>query len=127
MAGAAAFASEPHGSAEPVYPAAGSSNCWPPLSIEVGGIHLHSGPWVSGMRAAAYFGCLPHSIHRTRGCDVEEALAELLEGLADKARALGANAVAGVELSIDPWAWLGDVACVHLHVVGSSARLEPLY
>ena len=53
---------------------------------------------------------------------------ELLESLRDKARGLGANAVVGLEVTLDPFA-LSEKGTtgLRLHAVGTAAKLEPLF
>ena len=54
---------------------------------------------------------------------------ELLESLRDKARSLGANAVVGLEVTLDPFAQAEEkeVTGLRLHAVGTAAKLEPLF
>ena len=54
---------------------------------------------------------------------------ELLESLRDKARSLGANAVVGLEVTLDPFAKCPktEASGLRLHAVGTAAKLEPLF
>ena len=98
-------------------------------------VELYTSPWVSGTRAAAYFGPISAELFlednsvddRTEAWTKAER--ELLEALRDKARGLGANAVVGLEVTLDPFARLEetDVTGLRLHAVGTAARLEPLF
>jgi hypothetical protein len=70
-------------------------------------VELYTSPWVSGTRAAAYFGpisselFLPDAEVTDRSAAWTKAERELLESLRDKARMLGANAVVGLEVTLD--------------------------
>jgi uncharacterized protein YbjQ (UPF0145 family) len=107
-----------------------SSALEPPQDVE-----LYTSPWVSGTRAAAYFGpisaelFLEDSLVEDRTEAWSKAERELLESLRDRARALGANAVVGLEVTLDPFARKGDTDAtgLRLHAVGTAAKLEPLF
>ena len=98
-------------------------------------VELYTSPWVSGTRAAAYFGPISSELFleddavedRTEAWTKAER--ELLESLRDKARSLGANAVVGLEVTLDPFAKSADtdVTGLRLHAVGTAAKLEPLF
>lgn len=98
-------------------------------------VELYTSPWVSGTRAAAYFGpisselFLPDDSLEDRSAAWSRAERELLESLRDKARTLGANAVVGLEVTLDPFASAEDkeVTGLRLHAVGTAAKLEPLF
>ena len=98
-------------------------------------VELYTSPWVSGTRAAAYFGPISSELF-LEDSEVEDRTAawtkaekELLESLRDKARSLGANAVVGLEVTLDPFARSDetDTTGLRLHAVGTAARLEPLF
>jgi hypothetical protein len=100
-------------------------------------VELYTSPWVTDTRAAAYFGPVAHEAtfrwrphrggrrHLRCWCWLVEdpapaaALDEVLDGIRARARALGANAIVGLEVSADPFAGT-------LHAVGTAAKLEPL-
>lgn len=98
-------------------------------------VELYTAPWVAQTRARAYFG--PISVHMflpdsrvTRENREEEwtlAEMELLRRLRERASELGANAVVGLEVSLDPFAvsWLGSPG-LSLNAVGTAALLEPI-
>ncbi len=98
-------------------------------------VELYTSPWVSGTRAAAYFGPISSELFleddrvedRTEAWTKAER--ELLESLRDKARSLGANAVVGLEVTLDPFARAadGESTGLRLHAVGTAAKLEPLF
>jgi uncharacterized protein YbjQ (UPF0145 family) len=95
-------------------------------------IELHVSPWVSGARSAVYFGTITSDLF-LEGNLVDDCTAlttaehELLEALGDKARALGANAVLALEMSLDPFARSDAGASgTTLHAVGTAVRLEPV-
>jgi hypothetical protein len=98
-------------------------------------VELYTSPWVSGTRAAAYFGpisselFLPDDSVDDRVEAWTKAERELLESLREKARSLGANAVVGLEVTLDPFAREEekDVTGLRLHAVGTAAKLEPLF
>jgi uncharacterized protein YbjQ (UPF0145 family) len=98
-------------------------------------VELYTSPWVSGTRAAAYFGPISSELFlqddqvEDRSEAWSKAERELLESLRDKARLLGANAVVGLEVTLDPFAQLPESAAtgLRLHAVGTAAKLEPLF
>ena len=98
-------------------------------------VELYTSPWVSGTRAAAYFGPISSELFleddsvKDRSEAWTKAERELLESLRDKARSLGANAVVGLEVTLDPFARLADTDTtgLRLHAVGTAAKLEPLF
>ena len=98
-------------------------------------VDLYTSPWVSGTRAAAYFGPISAELFlddATVGNRAEawgKAEIELLESLRDKARMLGANAVVGLEVTLDPFAQSKQTRAsgLLLHAVGTAAKLEPLF
>ena len=98
-------------------------------------VELYTSPWVSGTRAAAYFGPISSELFllddsvKDRSEAWSKAERELLESLRDKARSLGANAVVGLEVTLDPFARSADGAStgLRLHAVGTAAKLEPLF
>jgi len=97
-------------------------------------VDLYTSPWVSGTRAAAYFGpisselFLPDEGVQDRSSAWTEAEHHLLDTLRQKARSLGANAVVGLEVTLDPFARAleSDHTGLRLHAVGTAARIEPL-
>jgi uncharacterized protein YbjQ (UPF0145 family) len=100
-----------------------------------GEVELYTSPWVSGTRAAAYFGPISSEIFladesvEDRSESWSKAERELLESLRDRARTLGANAVVGLEITLDPFARAEASGCtgLRLHAVGTAAKLEPLF
>lgn len=97
-------------------------------------VELYTSPWVSGTRAAAYFGpvsvelYVPDSEVTDRMASWMKAEAELLASLRDRAWQLGANAVVGLEVLLDPFASHRELGPgLRLHAVGTAARLEPLF
>jgi len=98
-------------------------------------VELYTSPWVSGTRAAAYFGpisselFLPDDSLEDRTAAWTRAERALLESLRDKARTLGANAVVGLEVTLDPFAHDEEKegTGLRLHAVGTAAKLEPLF
>ncbi len=98
-------------------------------------VELYTSPWVSGTRAAAYFGPISSELFledesfEDRSAAWSKAERELLESLRDKARSLGANAVVGLEVTLDPFACQAEteVSGLRLHAVGTAAKLEPLF
>ncbi len=105
-----------------------------PLNSE-NDVELYTSPWVSGTRAAAYFGPISSELFlqddqvEDRFSAWTKAERELLESLRDKARLLGANAVVGLEVTLDPFARASDSEAtgLRLHAVGTAAKLEPLF
>ncbi len=98
-------------------------------------VELYTSPWVSGTRAAAYFGPISSELFledasvEDRSAAWTKAERELLESLRDKARGLGANAVVGLEVTLDPFARCAetDATGLRLHAVGTAAKLEALF
>ena len=95
-------------------------------------VTLHTSPWLSGP-CAEVIGPIASELF-LQNDQVEDpssewvaATLELLEGLGAKARLLGANAVFGLEIKIDPFAVLPAGACGLLfQAAGTAARLESL-
>ncbi len=105
-----------------------------PSASMIEDVELYTSPWVSGTRAAAYFGPISTELFlKDEGIDDRseawaKAERELLESLRDKARALGANAVVGLEVTLDPVAVTDEGETgLKLHAVGTAAKLEPLF
>ncbi len=97
-------------------------------------VELYTSPWVAGTRAVEYFGpvsselFLEDSAVENRADAWAKAELELLESLRDKAHTLGANAVVGLEITLDPFAQSEtDATGLKLHAVGTAAKLEPLF
>ncbi len=99
-------------------------------------VELYTSPWVSGTRAAAYFGPISSELFLEDDPETDRSDAwtkaerELLESLRDKARGLGANAVVGLEVTLDPFAQStnsSEGTGLRLHAVGTAAKLEPLF
>ncbi len=99
-------------------------------------VELYTSPWVSGTRAAAYFGPISSELFLSddsiedRTAAWTRAERELLEALREKARTLGANAVVGLEVTLDPFAQSTEEkegTGLRLHAVGTAAKLEPLF
>ena len=95
-------------------------------------VSLYTSPWVSGTRAAAYFGPLNVELFSPNPKDqknnerrLNRYMQKLVKGLQDKAYKLGANAVVGLEITIDPFAEEGNKKGVRFLVVGTAAKLEP--
>ncbi len=92
---------------------------------------LYHGPWVKGARALDYFGML--EVERflpdegRTDDSLEGALEEVCASMQYKAFSLGANAVVGVELTLDPFAREGEHAeGLRLHLNGTAAKLGKL-
>ena len=99
-------------------------------------VELYTSPWVSGTRAAAYFGpisselFLPDDSLEDRTAAWIRAERELLESLRDKARTLGANQRVEFGLRQQDDADQNeekDGTGLRLHAVGTAAKLEPLF
>lgn len=96
-------------------------------------VALFSSPWVSGTRAAAYFGPISAElfvadVDEAERCESwEQAEHRLICTLRGKAFALGANTVVGIETTLDPFAVsAGGRVGLRLEAKGTAARLEPL-
>jgi uncharacterized protein YbjQ (UPF0145 family) len=85
---------------------------------------------VSGTRSARYLGTIDvERFFPAEGLRVaawSKAGRELLDALRDEARALGANAVVGLAISVDPFAVSksGEKG-MRLHAAGTAVRLAP--
>ena len=92
-------------------------------------VELYWSPWVSGTRSAAYFGSVSSEFFLKGGIadeplGWEKAEHELLESLRDKARRLGANAVIGLAVTLDPFARSEEgESGMHLHAAGTAVKL----
>ena len=99
-------------------------------------VQLSTSPWVSGTRSAVYFGPIHSELflhdelpqNRVAACAMwGKAVQELLEALRDRARSLGANAVVGLAVSLDPFARSkSGVKGMRLRSVGTAVRADPL-
>ena len=99
-------------------------------------VEISTSPWVSGTRSTVYFGPihselfldrdLPHD--RAAACAVwSKAVRELLDALRERARALGANAIVGLAVSLDPFARSSaGKSGLRLRAVGTAVRTDPL-
>jgi len=90
------------------------------------GVELYTSPWVGGTKAAVYFGPIISEIFIPDEEDWTNATARLYESLREKARLLGANAVVGIESSVDPFATRDGVSGLLYRAGGTAAVLEPL-
>lgn len=96
------------------------------------GVGLYTSPWVSGTRAAAYFGPISSELFleddpvESYPAVYSKAERELFESLCDKAHGLGANAVVGLDVTVDPFARhpKTDVTGLRLHAVGTAVDLR---
>lgn len=89
-------------------------------------VEFYASPWVSGTRAAVYWGPVSAELIAALGMDFERAQAELLEDLRAEAleRTGGkANAIVGLEVTVDLW----DAQGPRFRAVGTMALLEPLF
>ena len=93
-------------------------------------IKIYTSPWVSGTRAAAYFGPVTHEITQTRPKNMKQrekvmvgSFVLSLSGLRVRVLDLGGNAIVGLELQVDPFVY-GDI--IHWVATGTAARLELL-
>lgn len=83
-------------------------------------VELYTSPWVSGTRAAAYFGPVMCKVkHRN---DWDRTLDRAIFGVQRIAARLGANSVVGVEMTIDPFAEPPLVT-----IIGTAATLESMF
>ena len=96
-------------------------------------VGLYTEPYVSGMKALAFFGPIASCAFIAdekvfdREAEWGEAEEELFADLRRKAQDLGANAVVGLEFTADPFAEnLDGESGLRLHVVGTAAVLEAL-
>ena len=96
-------------------------------------VEVYTSPWVSGTRAAAYFGPVSTAIFLADE-DTEDRVKdwlrlelELMDSIKQKAHNLGANAIVGIEVTLDPFAEQEGKVGLRLHAVGTAARLESLF
>ena len=94
-------------------------------------IKIYTSPWVSGTRAAAYYGPVSNELSRVRPVDVKkredimlESFIEILTGLRVIVLDLGGNAIVGLEIQVNPFEY-GDR--IHWSAQGTAARLELLF
>jgi uncharacterized protein YbjQ (UPF0145 family) len=106
---------------------------WTPTEDETQGeVELYTCAWVPGAQVRAYFGPISSEIFLRdaevidRGREWAEAQWRVLEVLRHRARVKHANAVIGLELSLDPFARHGrhGGTGLYVHAVGTAARLE---
>lgn len=98
------------------------------------GVALFTAQWVSGLQARDYFGSImvefwaPELV--TSDCDEAWPAAEsiLLERLREKAAKMGANAVVGLDITLNPFAIHSDGSRrLYLRAAGTAAKLEKLF
>ena len=98
-------------------------------------VEVFTSPWVSGTRAAAYFGPIsatkfvPNDKDGNSNPDEwQEAQLQVIRDLQDKSLELGGNAVVGVDITANPFFTDTDgVKGLLLEIMGTSAILEPLF
>jgi uncharacterized protein YbjQ (UPF0145 family) len=100
------------------------------MSVEE--VEIHTSPWVSGARSVVHFGPVKADFFLADDL-IDDSAAftkaedELLEALRDKARARGANAVLGLEVTLDPFARSETgVSGMSLRAVGTAVRVGPI-
>jgi hypothetical protein len=86
-------------------------------------VGIYTSPWVSGTRAAAYYGPIHTEFLAPPG--TEDIMIQVDEALKAKALELGANSVVGVEVTLDPFP--EGQEGVMVRAVGTAAKLEPLF
>ena len=107
-------------------------------------VELYTNPWVSGTRAAAYFGpisveifipdiprrifgLVPYKRNRRQSWSFVKGLNWLMDEMKEEAACWGGNAVVGIETTIDPFTELCGKPHMRFHMVGTAAKLEPLF
>jgi len=96
------------------------------------GVELFSSPWASGTRAACYFGPISAALfladcaEQRRSTAWGQAHRDLIDLIGSRAAALGANAIVGFEVVLDPFAEESCRNGLLLYAVGTAAILEPL-
>ena len=92
-------------------------------------VGLWTCPWVSGSRAAAYYGPVEHEMVIDEFNDVVyEAFLEDYKIHVVRKTEGEVTDVVGIELSIDPfYETLEGVKCCRMHIVGTGAKLEALF
>ena len=93
-------------------------------------IVISESPWISGTRAAKYFGPISASgfiAYRKSTSKLSRALRNFEPRMREKASALGANTIVGFELSLDPFAYRRGRRGLKWHANGTAALLEPLF
>lgn len=98
-----------------------------------GEVSLHSSPWVSGTRAHSYFG--PLNLHvfvadepvASRARRPDRRVRELLADARAEVRERGGNALVGIEVEADPFAEVRSSHGTRVTIMGTVARLEPLW
>ncbi len=100
-----------------------------PLTAE--DIKIYTSPWVSGTRAAAYFGPVSHEFSRVRPPGKKQrekfmldSFVEILTGLRVIVLDMGGNAIVGLELQVDPFIRGNGISWV---ATGTAAKLEALF
>lgn len=93
-------------------------------------ITFSASPWISGTRAAAYFG--PTGVERVlpeaEREDLYDFLDETFDLLVDKVQAIGGNALVGLEFSLDPFVYNDDGSVdIGVKIVGTGAKLESVF
>jgi uncharacterized protein YbjQ (UPF0145 family) len=91
-------------------------------------VQLYVSPWVKATRATKYFGPVICTIFVDTAGGFKEAwdkaYHDVQEGLRAKGAAIGANAVVGVEITIDLWAHEDGSEGIWAEAIGTAAVLE---
>ncbi len=90
-------------------------------------VTIYQSPRVSGTRPTAYFGPVNAEGHCTTPKEFEELLLSVCRQIASRANTLEANSIVGCEVIADPFKVVDDKVAIHLHMVGTASRLEPLF
>lgn len=94
----------------------------PTCIAELDGVKFYNHPWVAGFASRAFYGPVSYEMFYVGpGPTWEDAINEALSDLATRAKAMGANAVLGLELAITPH---GPER--RLHATGTAASLGAL-
>ena len=83
-------------------------------------VSVYSSPWITGTRATAYYG--PLSSNSFFATDWDTTITAGFDDIRKAAAILGANAIVGTEIHIDPFA---DPPT--LQIIGTAAELVPLF
>tara|TARA_Y100000310_G_scaffold344025_1_gene454609 strand:- start:13418 stop:13864 length:447 start_codon:yes stop_codon:yes gene_type:complete len=90
-------------------------------------ISICPNPWISGTRAAAYFGPVAVEDHCPTVEGFEELYWSVCRELAGKAYLLEATHVVGTEFEASPFEVVDDKVVILLRAWGTMAKLEPLF
>lgn len=99
-------------------------------SLDLDSVEVYISPWVSGTRAVVFYGTISSTVFVEERESVPEvwdkAIAAALRIIKEKAALMGANAITGFEVIVDPFAVEGTGCGLSVYMQGTATKLELL-